>query len=488
MADVPNAENGSSQRLVVGAGAMLAGRLVMAAMSWGGTVLVARQLGQEDFGRFVLVFGLLGMLSIVTDLGLGQVAVASHGRVSGDRAVFAGSYILLRLCLGLVGAVVAVGFVVLAGYPRPVVEATVLGGVIVVLATPQSAYDLPFLVRERYSSLTLLDLAGQLVQLIATVAIVVRGGSLLWFVVPAILNEAMILVIKVPMAHRLLAFRYRVDAAAWRSLLREAVPLTLGTAFVTLYYRVDTVMLASLDGFEATGDYGVAYKFVDLVHFVPTVLAAALLAPLAVAWRRDRAEFSARLREAAQLLSVAAAGAIVGFTIFGRSIAVLFYGEQYANAGELVGIVIVGEAVGFSSALAITALLAADRHRVYPYITAAGLLLNVSANLLLIPRWSTTGAAITTVVTEVAVAVALSRRVRRLGIGSLMEARVAAGLLVSAAAAAVIGVGGQRVLPWPIAALAAAIVLLVGAGASGSLSFVAGRPTRQPPAVPAPES
>jgi O-antigen/teichoic acid export membrane protein len=58
-------------------------------MGWVGTVIIARSLTQEEFGQFTLVFSLLGMLSIVTELGTGRVAISGVLDESGDPATFA---------------------------------------------------------------------------------------------------------------------------------------------------------------------------------------------------------------------------------------------------------------------------------------------------------------------------------------------------------------------------------------------------------------
>jgi O-antigen/teichoic acid export membrane protein len=448
-------------RLAVSTGSMVAGRLIQAVVGWAGTVLVARELGQEGFGQFTLVFSLLGMLSIVTDLGIGQAAVAAYGRYPGDRAVFAGAYMVLRSVLGLIGYGIAVGFVVLMGYPSQVLAATAVGGLVVLVATPSHALDIAFQVRDRLPVVALAGVLGRLAQLGLTVALVIHGGSVVWFVVPAVVNDLLVLLWKWPAAHRLMDFRYCVDLRLWSDLVRQAVPLTIGTAFVTLYYRVDSVMLASIDDFSATGVYGVAYKFVDVIHFVPSALSVALIAPLAVAWSSDKAAFLAHVRAGLRILATAAAGALVGFWLYAEDLVSLLYGDAYAEAGAAARILVTAEAFGFMSRLAITALLAANRHRIYPLITFLGLALNVSTNLVLIPRFSFEGAAVTTLLTEVVVAVLLWGRLGRLGVGSIVEPGLIARVATAAGASLLVGLLLGAVVAWLPAAIAAGVVFLM---------------------------
>lgn len=458
----------STGRLAVSAGSMLAGRLLIAVFSWTGTVLIARQLGEESFGQFTLVFSLLGMLSVVTDLGLGRVAVAGLLRLPDDDGTYVGSYIVLRALLGLVGYALAVVVVVVAGYPSQVLMATIVGGASVLAATPSHAYDIAFQVKDRLPTLAFAGVFAQLAQLALTVAIVLQGGSVVWFAVPAVLNEVLILIWKVPLAHRLILVSYRIDTMIWKNLLREAIPLTLGAAFVTLYYRVDSLMLASLDGFRAVGQYGVGYKFVDLVHFVPTAVTVAVMAPLSSDWNADRTAFRHTLSHGFQILSTVACGSLVLFWLFATELATLFYGETYAAGGRAIRILITGETIGFFSALAITALLAASRHRRYPYITLAGLVLNVGANLVLIPRYSFEGAAVATLATEFLVGVLLWRLLSSLDIGRFVDRRFVLGLFAASVAAVAAGLGVDAVASWMLASVAAGIVFVATLDRAGT--------------------
>jgi O-antigen/teichoic acid export membrane protein len=394
-------------RLLGNAGALLLGRLAVAAFGWGGTVLIVRRLTPEEFGRFALLFSILGMLSIVTDMGIGRVAVAGVLDRADQAGRFVGSYVVLRSLLGLVGYVIAVGFVSLERYPTDVIEAMAVAALVVVLATPSHAFEIVFQTRLRLRSVALAGVAGQAAQFALTAAIATGGGSVMAFVVPAVVSEALYLSVLSYRAHRLMPIRYRVDVAQWRALLREALPLSLGTAFATLTYRIDSVMLSQLDTFRAVGHYNVASKFPDLVRFGSTAVATPMMTIL-VASFPDRADaFRSALRRASGALALFGAAAIVGFSLFATDAVALFYGDEHAEAGTATVILVVAQVTAFATSMAFTVLAATGRHRVYPYVAAVGLATNVVLNLFVIPHWSYEGAATTTLVTEVIVLVPL---------------------------------------------------------------------------------
>lgn len=439
--------------------ALLSGRVFIAAAGWAGTVLIARDLGTEKFGQFTLVFSLLGMLAIITDLGVGRVAVSALLDSDQDRELFAGTYIILRTVLGIFGYGLAVIVALVGGFPSPVPLAVVIGGLVVLFATPSHAYEIAFQVKDRLAPLAVADTLAKIGQLGLIVAVVFRGGTLIWFVVPAVLNDLAILLWKAPAAHRLMGFRYRIDRGIWWALLKEAVPLSLGTAFVTLYYRLDSVMLSKLDDFESVGAYGVAYKFVDLVHFVPLAVSIALLAPLTAAWPENVGQFHQRIDHSFRLLAFAAGAGLVGFWLFATEAAVLLYGEDYNNVGLATSIVVTGEVLAFVSTVGITALIAVNRHLWYPVITLTGLGLNVVLNLWLIPIYSFEGAAAATLATEAVVLALLWTRLRQIpGWTERRHVRTFWPLPLAVGAGLATGYGLEQIVHWIPAAAAAVAV------------------------------
>ena len=179
---------------------------------------------------------------------------------------------------------VAVAVVAVAGYPSSVVEATAVAAVVVLLATPSSALQVVFQSRMQLGPVAASETAGNLAQVALTAAIAAVGGSLLLFVLPAVLYELVVLTARWRLARGLVLVRPRVDLRLWRAMLREALPLSVGLGMAVLYTRVDSLMLSKLSGFESVAIYGVSYKFIDVLHFASTAVTVPLLTLLVRRW------------------------------------------------------------------------------------------------------------------------------------------------------------------------------------------------------------
>ncbi|WP_323793450.1 flippase, partial [Nocardioides sp.] len=384
---------------------LIGSRLVVAGLGWGGTVLIARDLDLEGFGRFTLIFAVLGLMSIVTDMGIGRIALSGMlDDPDGDPGGFAGAYIVLRTVMGLVGYGLVMLIVMLLGYPSEVVQATAVAAIVIVLATPSSALEVVFQSRMRMGVVGVAGVTGQVAQFALTAAIAASGGgTVLYFTIPAVLAEIVILAWKIPAARKLMRIRLRVDLRVWKRLLVEAIPLTLGIGLATLYYRVDSVMLSKLDTFDAVGIYGVSYKFIDIVHFAGTAVTIPLLTLLVRAWPDDTEEFRSVMRRGAMIVGLLGGGAVVGLVGFAAPLTTALYGADYAVGEHATRVLVVAEFLALYSTLGLTCLIAMSRHRVYPVVMLVGLSLNVGANLVLIPRYSYEGAAAATLGSEILV-------------------------------------------------------------------------------------
>ncbi len=445
-------------------GVLFGGRLVAAALGWAGTILIVRNLSPDGWGKFSFVFSFLAIVSVVGDVVSNRIAI--HGLLREDADRFAGSYLALRSLLGLLAYCVALAFVVLAGYPSVVVQATAVGGIGLLLATPSNAYEAVYQAHLQMDRVALAAALGRLAQFILTAVLAIVGSTLVLFTIPAVLCEIVALSLKVRWLRPLQRIRYVAEAKRWLPILREAIPLAIGTSLAAVYYSLDTVMLSKLDTYGAVGAYGIAYKFAGIVQFVPWAMAAPLVSILVRHWSGNPPAFRATVRRAGTALYLVAVLVLMLFLIFATPAIGLLYGHGYEAAGDATRLVIAGECVAFFTTLAVMAFAAMKRNVLYAIAALCGLVANFAMNIALIPAFSYEGAAWATLATELVVAAILwGRLATRIGCGPLPVGVAVKGALAGTVAAAV-GLGTWAVMPWiPAALLAlAAYIALVHFG------------------------
>lgn len=476
---VTDARRGSaseSRSLLSNSGAMVVSRVLAAVLGWAGTVVIARTLSPDDWGRYSFVFGLLGIMALVTDLGVGRVVLA---RLTSDdpeeaRRV-AGSFILLRLLLGVAGFSIAIAYAALTGLSVPLVAVVAFAATGVILATPANALLVLYQARLRLVPVAIWDIVGQLVQFGLVLAVAQVHPTLAAFVVPSIAKELFILIARgVGVARGHLGPRpvFSAGTLYWGEMLREAIPISIGFALIMLLTKVDILLLQLLDDYEAVGRYAIGYKFSDLIIIVTVTIAVPFTTVLVKAWPHDDEAFRNRTRQAMVVATLLGGLAVVGFWPSAEFLIGLLYGDPFVEATDAARLLVAASALSGVTNIAIVALVAARKLSVFPWLAGAGVLLNVLLNLVAIPRWSYDGAAAATLVTEaIMFFAALALAQKSLPIADLIPWGPIVRLLllaasVTAPAAVLVGHSGW---PWFPVVLVALVVFLALAEFSGSV-------------------
>ena len=232
--------------------------------------------------------------------------------------------------------------------------------------------------------------------------------------------------------------------------MKDAAPLALGATLGTAYFRIDGVMLSKLGSLPAVGIYQIGYKFSDLLAFMAPALLGAVLPLLIRAWPDAVDEFRHTFRQAFIIFVAFGAFAVVMFAVMCTPAIHLIYTPAYWSAVRPARLLVAGQAVNLFTQLTFVTLVASGRRRIYPIATLTGLISNVTLNFILIPRYSATGAGISTIVTEVIVVSILAYGVHDLPIRPLPWRAIGV-VAVSAGALAAALLGMRTVMPWEIA-------------------------------------
>jgi O-antigen/teichoic acid export membrane protein len=438
--------------MLTGAGALVVGRYGVAGFGWLGTVLMVRHLTDSQWGELSFVLSLLSLVGFVSDLKLSRIVLAEVIASEEGAGDVVGSYVGLRSVIGLVSYAVALAWVIVGDYSSHVVLVTAIAGLNLVILSAGWGIGLLFEARLWLRSIAWGIFLGQALQFTITVAAIVLGhASVAAFAWATVANSAFFVAFLLAAGRHGGRLRVRVQPAKWGVWLKEAAPLALGSALDTVYFRLDIVMLSLLGTFTAVGVYSVGYKFSDLIGAIPAAVITPAAALLISHWGSGDDSFHRTVKQAYLILCVAAVGAGVGFFMAADRLVPLLYTERFADATTSARLLVVGQAIHFSTMLWFIVLVAANRRRLYPVTMLLGVVLNIGLNLFLIPRYSYNGAGWATVITELVVSGVLAFGALRIDGVRPLPLGATAKVLFAAAVMATIAAVGRQVVPWWVA-------------------------------------
>jgi O-antigen/teichoic acid export membrane protein len=416
-------------------------------------VASARHLGPSEFGRFSFVYGVVALALLVGDMGMTPLMMRRLSR----RERFDGSAFWSAVVTNAVfGAVAYCGLIALflAIFPDRAKILAIYGGVLLIQACATSI-DAALFARGRSPVVGAVRLAGNVVLAVAAITALATQHSAEGLAIAFVVGGATKLALGCIAARRVVAAG-SVRVRLVRVMLRHSLPFAAAAIASFLYFRVDVVLLGILSSARSVGEYAAAYRILDGVILLPGAMAYTLF-PEWVKRPSDLTQMRLVMR-----MMVAAALAI-GFCLFSWADLLMrsLYGGQFLAGATVLKISAVALPFLFIDVLAVWVAYAHLRERAVIIIGSASFAVNLGLNLLLIPRYDIRGAAVATVVSEIANAVGYAflfrQSIRRnLPIVTGEARRMAVSLALVAASATLLHL---RLLPWGVALAVAAVGL-----------------------------
>jgi O-antigen/teichoic acid export membrane protein len=195
--------------------------------------------------------------------------------------------------------------------------------------------------------------------------------------------------------------RLTLTPSASLALGAASYPFMLNNLLASLFFRIDFLLLRPLAGDAALGYYSAAYRVVDGLTLIPAHFTLALFPHLARQGQTDRAALARNYERALKALLVLSLPISVGIALLAEPLVLLFAGPAYLpQAAWALQVLIWFLPFSFVNGVTQYVLIAVDRQR---FLTLAFLLatgFNLTANLLLIPRFGYLAAASITVLSE----------------------------------------------------------------------------------------
>lgn len=378
------------------------GRLALTAVVLVSDVVLARALGPEGKGAFLLILVFSQLAALVVGLGLDRsLAVFAARSEDIARRAFANAamWTLVVGAIGVVAVVVLYGPVPgqtsgsgpLAPLLPPLTESQLVLGA---LALPgELAFGIGLvglLGRERlvaYNSLRLLRRGILLVLLLAVWAFAEVSLELVFLFNLIALWLTALGVLWAAGRARMVGFRG--SASLLRQQLWFGSRTVVGALAERLHFRADAFLLNMLIGVGATGVYSVALGLAETLWYLPSALGLVLFSR-AVRPDLDSGGIAASMTRSMLGLSLLAA---IPLALVAPTLVELVYGPPFREAGLALQVMLPGVVAYSVVAILSHYIIAAGAPGTATAVLLVGLALNLAANVVLIPQLGMVGAA-----------------------------------------------------------------------------------------------
>lgn len=188
------------------------------------------------------------------------------------------------------------------------------------------------------------------------------------------------------------------------SLVKKSMPFALLTLIMTIYYRIDVIMIEGLlpNGVKEAGVYAQGYRLPEMASMF-ALLFATLLLPMFSKMIAKKESVIDLMSLSFRLLVTPAIIAAISIYFYSIDIMRIFYSVEFEKSAQVQSILMFTFIPLASTYVFGTLLTANGDMKTLNWISLIGLIINVGLNYELIPLMGIQGAAIATLVTQVVV-------------------------------------------------------------------------------------
>jgi len=374
------------------------------------SVWVARYLGPEQFGILGYALAIVAVLAIFASLGMDGIVVRDIVNDPDCARETLGSAFVMKLAGGVLTTVLGLSLMYLL---RTDDTLTIYMVGVIALSTIFQAFSTIGLwfqsrVESKYAVYAQ-NFAFLTVSAIKVFLIISRAPLIAFAWMTPV--EAVIVAVGLVYYFRVKGNymrQWQVSFSKIKYLLSKSWPLILSGLTISIYMKIDQIMLGQMMGNHAVGIYTSAVRLAEFWYFIPAVMVSSLTPAILEARKIDQKLYYYRLQQLFNILAVMAYALAIPTTFISNWIIVALYGAEYSQAGLILAIYIWAAVFIFLGNVRGIWVVAEDLMKFSMVTSIIGLVINVALNFYLIPGYGPVGAAIATVISQMLISVGSS--------------------------------------------------------------------------------
>jgi O-antigen/teichoic acid export membrane protein len=360
---------------------------------------VARYLGPEKYGQFNYAMAFVALFTALSTLGLETLTVKSIVDKDYDEGTILCTSLFLRVFSGIILTIITVIIIRLIEPKDQNLHVLVLIMSFTMILKSMEVIEYWIQAFQKAKISSIIRMSTYLITAVLKILLVIFKGNLIQYALIYTIDAAI-----VGTALMIAYFRIREKVSAWRinfvyakSILSQSWYLILSGLMVTLYMRMDQVMLGSmLPTKTELGVYSAAVQIAGMWYFVPMAIITSFTP---VIMNKKKISENSYMKSV-QLLYTIVAWIGIGFSVFillfSKLIVNILYGAEYLKSASILSVSIWAGTFAMLGSARSTWLISEGLQKYTMVYTSIGFFVNLSLNYVLIPIIGGYGAAIAT--------------------------------------------------------------------------------------------
>ncbi len=363
------------------------------------SILVIRYLGPDNFGLLSYAISFYGLFTALSVLGLESISIRELVKHPDKRDKLLGSVFGLRLIGGAITLAIIIIVLLSTGesYDTSLLIIVISSSVIF---QSFSVVDYYFRskVEAKYSVYVLSS--SVLISAVIKLLMVYWKAPLIYFAI-IYSFEFLVAAVGFLMVYKkrgLKISRWKFDKLLSVELLKDSWPLILSGLVVSIYMKIDQVMIKNMLNNEQVGYYAAAVRLSEAWYFIPIAITNSLFPAIVHAKNISEEFYNNRMQKLYDMLAWLSIAIALPVSFFSKEIILILLGNTYASSAPILTIYIWAGVAVFLGVASSQYLINENYTKLSFFRTFIGMIINVILNFILIPVYGIIGAAVATLI------------------------------------------------------------------------------------------
>jgi len=360
-------------------------------------VYVARYLGPERFGLLSYAGSFAGLFAALATLGLDGIMVRELVKAPERRNELLGTAFWLKA-----GGAILMWLCIAAAIPftNNDTQTNILIAIIAfaVIFQAFNVIDFNYQAEVKSKFVVYAHLVQLVVSSITKLIFVWIAAPLVWFacvfLLDAVVHAVGLTAMYLKKTGRVWHWKLRWETT--KQLLKDSWPLILSGMVISIYMKIDQVMIKEMLGADQVGYYAAAVRLSEAWYFVPMAITSSVFPAIINAKKQSEKLYYKRLQKLYDLMVWLAVAIALPTTFLAPWLIKFLYGEAFLPAAWVLSIHIWAGVFVFLGCANGRWIIAENIHQIATIRSTAGAMVNVALNIVLIPKYGVNGAAIAT--------------------------------------------------------------------------------------------
>ena len=358
-------------------------------------VLVARYLEPIRYGSLSYAQSLISLLIPLSAFGIDNVAIREIVSNPNEEHKYLGSALVLRL----LGASIAFSIIyIIAMFSDMQTKTLLLILSILYFVNVFKIFNAYFQAKVMSKYHTLSSIFALSISSVVKLSLIYTKASVYSFAFVVVIENVLLVIGYAYFFKKMSVSRLKISTQVILKYIKDSWPLILSGMIVSVYMRVDQIMLRYILGDEVVGNYAAAVRLSEAWYFISVMISTSVFPSIVNTRKRNAMLYEDRMKKLYALLILVAILIAVPSSILSSHVIHFTYGDSFSLASQALSIHIWTGIFVFIGVVNAKWLIA-ENLTIYSSLNSfIGLVANIILNWILIPIYGISGAALATLI------------------------------------------------------------------------------------------